>query len=123
MLAVFLVWLGFESGCTEDKFVRRAEIFQEKCEQPVAPPFQPASCTVLREGALPELAGRRTDLLRRQGNQEGMGPLVFSDEIKALDLDIGHGILPSELEKAEGVGVALGTAFGIVTAPSHDRLG
>src|SRR5438094_801245 len=78
-LAVFMVWLGFELGCTEDKFVSRAEIFQEKCEQPVAPSFQPASCAVLREGW-------RTDLLRRQSNQEGINPLVFSDEINALDL-------------------------------------
>src|SRR6266542_2861816 len=71
MLAVFMVWLGFELGCTEDKFVRRTEIFQENCEQSVAPTFQPASCAVLREGALPEFAGSRTDLLRRQSNQEG----------------------------------------------------
>jgi hypothetical protein len=44
MPVVFMVWLGFELGRTEDKFVTWAEIFQEKCEQPVAPTFQPASC-------------------------------------------------------------------------------
>src|SRR6266478_2726841 len=119
-----MVWLGFELvGCTEDKFVRRAEIFQEKCEQPVTPPFQPASCAVLGESALPEPTGWRTDLLRRQSNQERMGPRVFSDEINALDLDIRPGIPPSELEEVEGVSAALGAALGIVTAPSHDRLG
>src|SRR6185369_4754172 len=69
------------------------------------------------------LAGWRTDLLRRQSNQEGMGFLVFSDEINGLDLDVWHGIPPSELEDLEGVSAAFGTALGIVPPPSHDRLG
>jgi hypothetical protein len=50
--------------------------------------LQPAICAALPEGWLPAIAGWRTDLLRRQGNQEGMRPLVFSEEINALDIDI-----------------------------------
>jgi hypothetical protein len=72
---------------------------------------------------LPEVPGSRTNLLRRQSNQEGMRPRVFSDKINALDLDIRHGIPPSELEEVQGVSVALGTALRIGTAPSDDRFG
>src|SRR6185295_15820707 len=85
-LVVFMVWLGVRVYLHGDKFVSRAEVFQGKCEQPVAPTFQPASRAVLREscpaGNLP--VGKPT--YSAVSNQGMVGSRAFSDETQCLSV-------------------------------------
>jgi hypothetical protein len=64
---------------------------------------------------------RHRCLLRRQGDEEGVGCWMFSHEIDTGDFDVRERILPRALEESDGR--ALGPARWIGAAPRHDRAG